>query len=256
MEKFEFTLKDKTAVITGSARGIGRSIAEAYAKAKANLVIADIDIDEAQKTASQLANHGVTVKAVQCDVRRSENVEEMIQAVVEFFGRIDILVNNAGISGASKPILHMTDEEWHNTMNINLSGIFFCSRAAAREMKKQKSGKIINILSVAAYQPIASSGDYCASKGGALMLTKVMALELVKYNIHINAICPGMFDTNLAPALKDAVMKDIEKLIPIGRFANVGEIQGLAVFLGSPASDYLVGTAIPIDGGISVRGLL
>jgi NAD(P)-dependent dehydrogenase (short-subunit alcohol dehydrogenase family) len=256
MGQFEFDLKDKTAVITGSARGIGRSIAEAYAKAKANLVIADIDIDEAQKTASQLAKHGVTVKAIQCDVRRSENVEKMIQAAIESFSRIDILVNNAGISGASKPILHMTDKEWQNTMDINLTGIFFCSRAAARKMKKQKSGKIINILSVAAYQPIASSGDYCASKGGALMLTKVLALELAKYNIHVNAICPGMFDTNLAPVLKEAVMKNIGKLIPIGRFADVGEIQGLAVFLGSPSSDYLIGTAIPIDGGISVRGWL
>ena len=132
--------------------------------------------------------------------------------------------------------------------------MFLCSRAVARKMISQKRGKIINITSIASYQPIANSGDYCASKGGALMLTKVLALELVKHNIQVNAICPGLFDTNLAPRLKEAYMKKVKQLIPIGRFARVEEIKGLAVFLASSASDYMVGAAIPIDGGISIRG--
>lgn len=121
-------------------------------------------------------------------------------------------------------------------------------------MIKQKSGKIINILSIASFQPVRNSADYCASKGGGLLLTKVLALEMIRHNIHVNAICPGAFDTNLAPALKESVKKDIRNLIPVGRIADVEEIKGLAVFLASSASDFLVGSAIPIDGGGLIRG--
>lgn len=247
-------LKGMVAVVTGGARGIGRSIAGAYAEVGAAVIIADLDAAEGRKAASEIERHGARAEAVRCDVRSSRDADELMRTAVDVFGRIDILVNNAGISGAAKPILHMTDEEWHNTLAINLSGVFFCSRAAAREMKKQRRGKIINILSMAAFQPVLNSGDYCASKGGGLMLTKVLALELIRYNVHVNAICPGMFDTNLAPSLKKSVMENIDRMIPVGRIAGVEEIQGLAVFLASPASDYMVGTAIPIDGGFSIRG--
>ena len=148
----------------------------------------------------------------------------------------------------------MSDAEWHKTLSINLTGMFLCSRAAAKEMIKQNRGKIINITSIASFQPLPHSGDYCASKGGALMLTKVLALELIKYNIHVNAICPGYFDTQLAPELKERVERNIKRMVPIGRLAHVEEIKGLAVFLASSASDFLVGTAIPIDGGVLVKG--
>ncbi|MBU2551551.1 MAG: SDR family oxidoreductase [Proteobacteria bacterium] len=247
-----FDLKDKTAVVTGGARGIGRAIAEGFAQAGAYLVIADIDLDAAQKARAELEERGVRAAAVRCDVRVAAEADELVRAAMERFGRIDVLVNNAGISGAAKPIVRLTDEEWANTLAVNLSGPFFCSRAAAREMIKQKSGRIINILSMAAHQAIIHSGDYCASKGGGLMLTKVLALELIRHNIRVNAICPGMFDTNMAPALREHIMKNIRQMIPIGRFAHLEEIKGLALFLASPASDYLVGSAIPIDGGWSL----
>jgi gluconate 5-dehydrogenase len=249
-----FDLTGKVAVVTGSAKGIGRAIAEGLSQAGANIVVADIDFHEAQKTCSEIGKNGVQAAPVSCDVSRRKDADDLIQTTLRKFDKIDILVNNAGISGSAKPIIDISDEEWHRTLAINLTGTFLCSRAAAKEMIKQKSGKIINIASVASYQPIANSGDYCASKGAALMLTKVLALELIKYNIHVNAICPGMFDTNFAPLLKAAVMKNAKQKIPIGRFAQVEEIKGLAVFLASPASDYLVGAAIPIDGGISIRG--
>jgi gluconate 5-dehydrogenase len=249
-----FDLTGKVAVVTGAARGIGRAIAEGLGRAGSSVVIADIDDDEAHKTGSEIAKTGVRAMALKCDVSRAEDADTLIRETVAQFGKVDILVNNAGISGSAKPVIDLADDEWHRTLAINLTGMFLCSRAAAGEMMAQKSGKIINITSIASYQPIANSADYCASKGGALMLTKVLALELVKHNIQVNAICPGMFDTSLAPQLKAAYMKKVKQLIPVGRFAQVDEIKGLAVFLASSASDYLVGAAIPIDGGISIRG--
>ena len=249
-----FDLTGKVAVVTGGARGIGRAIAEGLVGAGASVVIADIDCTEAHRACTEIDKTGGRAVAVKCDVSHSDDADMLIRTTIEVFNKVDILVNNAGISGSAKPVIELADEEWHHTLAINLTGIFLWSRAAARKMIKQKSGKIINITSIASYQPIASSGDYCASKGGALMLTKVLALELVKHNIQVNAICPGMFDTNLAPQLKEAYMKKVKQLIPIGRFAQVEEIKGLAVFLSSSASDYMVGAAIPIDGGISIRG--
>jgi gluconate 5-dehydrogenase len=248
-----FDLTGKVAVVTGGARGIGRAIAEGLCQAGSKVVVADIDYSKAQKTCSALEKMGSAALAVKCDVSRRSDADNLIRATIDQFDKIDILVNNAGISGSARPVTDMTDEQWQNTLAVNLTGIFLCSRAAAKKMIEQKSGKIINITSVASYKPLANSGDYCASKGGALMLTKVLALELVKYNIQVNAICPGMFDTNLAPQIKAAYMKNVKHLIPIGRFAQVEEVKGLAVFLASSASDYLVGAAIPIDGGLSIR---
>lgn len=249
-----FDLSGKIGVVTGGARGIGRAIAEGLAEAGASLVVADIEVDGARDTCRQIEKLGVRAKAVSCDVSRSDHACETVRAAMEEFGHLDILVNNAGISGSAKPIVDMPDDEWHRTLDVNLSGIFYCFRAAAREMIKQKNGKIINILSIGAFQPVRHSADYCASKGGGLLLTKVLALELIQHNIHVNAMCPGAFDTNLAPALKESVIKHIKNLIPIGRIADVKEIKGLAVFLASAASDYLVGSAISIDGGGSIRG--
>jgi NAD(P)-dependent dehydrogenase (short-subunit alcohol dehydrogenase family) len=248
-----FDLSRKIAVVTGGASGIGRAIADGLSQAGSNVVIADIDEDKARYTCSEIEKYGVRALAVKCDVGQSEDVDNLIRTTSEEFDHIDILVNNAGISGSTKPIIDMVEEEWHHTLAVNLTGIFLCSRAAARKMIVQKSGKIINITSVASYKPVSNSGDYCASKGGALMLTKVLALELVKYNIQVNAICPGMFDTNLAPQIKAAYLKKVKSLIPAGRIARTEEIKGLAVFLASSAGDYLVGAAIPIGGGLSIR---
>jgi NAD(P)-dependent dehydrogenase (short-subunit alcohol dehydrogenase family) len=194
---------------------------------------------------------GVKTLPVRCDVSQVQDAEDMITSTVDKFGRVDILFNNAGITGAAKAVVDMPDEEWHETLGINLSGIFFCSRAAAREMIKQNEGKIINVTSGASFQPLENSGDYCASKGGALLLTKVMALELIRYNINVNALCPGVFNTELNPVLGARVQKLVKKIIPIGRIGEIEEMKGLAVFLASAASNYLVGSAVLIDGGVN-----
>ena len=248
-----FDLTGKTAVVTGGARGIGRGIAEGLAQGGANVVIGDINSKECEDTCTEIEGLGVRAVPVKCDVSVAEDAEGLIRAAIKEFDKVDILVNNAGITGSAKAVTEMPDEEWQKTLSINLTGMFFCSRAAAREMKKQNSGKIINITSVASFHPIRNSGDYCASKGGALMFTKVLALELIKHNIQVNAICPGYFDTQIAPRLKERVEKNVKRMVPIGRLAHVDEIKGLAVFLASRASDFIVGTAIPIDGGVLIR---
>ncbi len=253
MENQLFSLKGKVAVITGGARGIGRAIATGLAEAGADLVIGDIDHEMCSKTCNQLSELGVRAQPVKCDVSSSKDADSLIEAGLDQFKRIDILFNNAGISGAAKPLVDLSDEEWNRTLAVNLSGMFYCSRAAAKEMIKQRAGKIVNITSVASFRPLQNSSDYCSSKGGAHMLTQVLALELIRHNIKVNEICPGMFDTNLAPKIKEAMMKNVRKRIPIGRFAHVEEIKGLAIFLASEASDYLVGTSIPIDGGAAIR---
>lgn len=253
MEYRLFDLHGKAAVITGGARGIGRAIAAGLAGAGADIVIGDLDEQQAIETCGELSKTGVKAIPFRCDIGNSNDADSLIKTCMDEFNRIDILFNNAGISGAAKPLVNLSDEEWNQTLAVNQSGMFYCSRAAAREMIKQGEGKIVNITSVASYKPLQNSGDYCSSKGGAHMLTRVMALELIRHNIKVNEICPGFFDTNLAPKIKEAMMKNIKKMIPIGRFAQVEEIQGLAVFLASGASDYLVGASIPIDGGAGIR---
>lgn len=248
-----FDLTGKVAIVTGGYWGIGRGIADGLAESGANIVICARHFDRCQQACSEIEKLGVKTLPVKCDVSNREDVENMIRATVQQFGKIDILVNNAGITGAAKAIVDLSDEEWHETLAINLTGMFFCSRAAAKEMIKQNKGKIINVTSVSSFMPLPHSGDYCASKGGALLLTKVMALELIKYKINVNAICPGYFETHLNLVLGEKIIREVNKRIPIGRIAKVDEMKGLAVYLASPASDYLVGTAIVIDGGVVLR---
>jgi len=248
-----FNLQEKVAVVTGGYRGIGRAIAEGMAEAGANVVICARNLNACQEACAEIEKLGVRALAVKCDVTMGKDVAEMIQATIKKFGKLDILVNNAGITGAAKAILDMPEDEWQKTQDINLKGIYLCSKAAAQEMKKANQGKIINVTSVASFKPIPHSGDYCASKGGALLLTQVLALELIQYHIQVNAICPGYFATHLNPKLQEKVEKDAQRRIPIGRIGQPEEIKGLAVFLASAASNYLVGSAIVIDGGVNLK---
>jgi len=201
----------------------------------------------------EIAKLGVRTLPLRCDVSLAQSAENLIDSTIKEFGRIDILVNNAGITGSAKEVLEIPDEEWHTTHAINLDAVFYCSRAAAREMQKQKSGKIINVTSVASFVTLPKSADYCASKAGALSLTKVLALELAPHNIQVNAICPGYFDTQLNPKFLTWVKKNASKVIPLGRIGQIEDLKGLAVFLASSASNYLVGSAIAIDGGVALN---
>ncbi len=248
-----FDIKGKVALVTGGATSIGYGIAEGFAEAGAHVAICSRRIELCRTAAQTLSRHGVETFATQCDVSSPDSVAAMVDAVIERFGRIDILVNNAGISGAAKPFTDIEFSEWSETLSINLSGIFNCSKRVVPHMISQGSGKIINIASVAFFKPLPNSADYSASKGGAVLLTRAMALDLIRENINVNAICPGFFATDLNTEMLERMKTDAKKRVPAQRVADAQDIKGVALLLASPASDYMVGTEILIDGGVRLR---
>jgi NAD(P)-dependent dehydrogenase (short-subunit alcohol dehydrogenase family) len=245
-------LSDKTAIVTGARRGIGRAIALALAGAGANVVVSDISQEDCQKVVNEIERLGRKGLAVKCDVSSGSDVDAMVRKTVAKFGRVDILVNNAGII-AYKPFLELTDDDWDKTLNVNLKGQFLCARAAGKEMVKNKRGRIINIASISsggcgiAFPLIA---HYTASKGGVMGLTKALALELTPQGINVNAICPGAIDTAMAQGAKESgQLEKVLARVPKGRLGQPEEIADLAVFLASDESEYISGAAIVIDGG-------
>lgn len=254
MKMSYFDLRDRVAVITGGASGIGLGIAHGLAEAGASIIICGRRRERIDSACEELtATHGVPTLGLSCDVTQAESVASMVDRAIERFGRIDILVNNAGVSGAAKPLIEMDLASWQETLDTNLTGAMLCSQAVARHMMRQSSGKIINIASVGAFTPLPHSSDYCSSKGGVLMLTRTTALELIKYNIHVNAICPGYFATDLIRGETTKVEAQASKRIPIGYVGDVRHLQGVAVLLASAASDYMVGSTIVVDGGAQLR---
>jgi NAD(P)-dependent dehydrogenase (short-subunit alcohol dehydrogenase family) len=245
-------LSNKTAIVTGARRGIGRAIALALAGEGADVVVSDISREDCQKVVDEITGLGERGLALSCDVSSREEVDDMVRRTVAEFGRVDILVNNAGII-SYKPFLELTDEDWDKTLNVNLKGQFLCARAAAREMVENKWGRIINIASISyggcgiAFPLIA---HYTASKGGIIALTEALALELTPRGINVNAVCPGAIDTDMAKGVKESgQLAQVLARIPKGRLGQPEEIASLVVFLASEASDYISGAAIVIDGG-------
>ena len=245
-------LDNKTAIVTGARRGIGHAIALALAKEGANVVVSDISQEDCQKVVTEIEGLGRRGLALKCNVTSRAEVEDMVRRTVAEFGKVDILVNNAGII-SFKPFLELTDEDWDNTLNVNLKGQFLCARAVAKEMAKNKWGRIINIASISsggcgiAFPLIA---HYTASKGGVMALTEALAVELTPQGINVNAICPGAIDTDMVKAVKEGgQLEQILLRIPKGRLGQPEDIANLAVFLASDESDYITGAAIVIDGG-------
>ena len=245
-------LDNKTAIVTGARRGIGRAIALALAKEGANVVVSDISQEDCQTVVTEIEGLGRKGLALKCNVTSRAEVEDMVRRTVAEFGKVDILVNNAGII-SFKPFLELTDEDWDNTLNVNLKGQFLCARTVAKEMAKNKWGRIINIASISsggcgiAFPLIA---HYTASKGGVMALTEALAVELTPQGINVNAICPGAIDTDMVKAVKESgQLEQILLRIPKGRLGQPEDIANLAVFLASDESDYITGAAIVIDGG-------
>lgn len=248
-------LEGKVAIITGARRGIGRSIALAFAKAGADVVVSDIDIKDCEKVAKEIESSGRRVLVVKTDVTNYEEVDHMVKSTLEKFGKIDVLVNNAGIL-IYKPFLEITEDIWDKTLNTNLKGYFLCAQRAAKEMVKQKKGKIINIASVAGEVAYPQIAHYCASKGGVIMLTKVMATELAPYKINVNTISPGAIETPMTQGmLSDPKTREENiKNIPWGRIGKPEDIANIAVFLASDNADYLTGANVVVDGGMTTHG--
>jgi 3-oxoacyl-[acyl-carrier protein] reductase len=244
-------LKDKVAVITGSSRGIGRAIAEAYGENGASVVV---NYSSSQKAAEEVVNKiqgfGMRSIAVKADVAKKEEVERLVQAAIGEFGRIDILVNNAGFTRPAM-MMRMTEDEWDQVLDIHLKGAFLCSQAVARHMKEQKSGKIINVTSVAGLVGTVGQINYSAAKGGVLSMTKSIARELAQYNICANVISLGIVATDMTEKIRtDEKLKEIYiNRILLKRFAEPGDISPAFVFLASDESNYITGQIFCVDGG-------
>ena len=249
-------LKDRVAIVTGAAQGIGKSIATAYVNEGARVVIGDINGELAAQTASELARGESEVRSIRIDVAEATGGEELVAYTMREFGRVDILVNNAGI-GANKRALECSLEEWERVIRINLTGAFLCSQAAGRQMVKQGYGKIINICSLSGQRGGIGRAPYGAAKAGLELLTKVMAVELAEEGINVNDIVPGPIMTDVGRAMHDrATVEAYEFLVPQRRYGVPDEIANAAVFLASAESDYINGHSLNVDGGFQAAGLM
>lgn len=243
-------LKDKVAVVTGGARGIGRAMAEAFAKEGAKIVVADVIDDVVKSTAAEIKNvYSVDTLALKVDVTNSGDCENMVAQTVEKFSGIDILINNAGIT-KDNLLLRMSDSEWDMVLNINLKGAFLCSRAAIKYMMKQRSGRIINICSIVGLMGNAGQCNYAASKGGLIALTKSMARELASRSVLVNAIAPGFIKSPMTDKLSDEQKKSLANLIPLGRLGEPNDVASCALFLASDESSYITGQVLSVNGGM------
>lgn len=241
--------KDKVAVITGASRGIGRSIALALAAKGATIVAVDMDQASTDAVVAELQAAGVKALAVVGNVTVSADVERMIDAATEAFGRVDILVNNAGITRDGL-LMRMKDEDWDAVLSVNLKGAFLCTRAVFKVMSKQRYGRIINIASVVGQMGNAGQANYCASKAGLIGLTKSNAREMAKRSITVNAVAPGFIATAMTDALSDKVRAELTAQIPLERLGSAEDISNAVVFLASESSAYITGHVLSVNGGM------
>jgi NAD(P)-dependent dehydrogenase (short-subunit alcohol dehydrogenase family) len=264
MDIQQFSLKGKVAVVTGANRGIGAATAVGFAKAGADVALTSRNtpgrgLPDLEKVAEEIRAQGQQALAVSAHLGKMDQITTLIEAVMSKFGRIDILVNNAGTSGLT-PVLEVEEKYWDTLMNLNLKGLFFLSQRAAKIMKQQGGGKIINVASVDGFKPQPKTGVYSISKAGVIMATKVLAGELAQYNIRVNCIAPGAIDTRLLNAKyamvgPEEAKKEREAVaarIPLGRIGEPKEIADAMIYLASDASSYVTGQTFTVDGGLLI----
>jgi len=242
-------LKDKVAIITGGARGIGKEIALTFAREGADICICDVNEQLLEETAKELKSTGRQAIGLKVDVANFSQVEDMVQKVLDKFAKVDILINNAGIT-RDNLLLRMKEEEWDAVINVNLKGTFNCTKAVSKAMIKQKSGRIVNVASIIGLIGNAGQANYAASKGGVISFTKSAAKELASRNINVNAIAPGVIKTDMTAKLSQDLQESMLKAIPLNRFGEPSDVANLALFLASESSSYITGHVIQLDGGM------
>src|ERR1035437_9979258 len=253
-----FNLQKRVAFITGGNGGIGLGMAKGFASAGAAVVIAGRNKTKAQSALSELHLLGAQAEFVELDVLKEASCHQAIQRAVERYGRLDILVNNAGPSIRKQPE-DLTEQEWHLVVNTNLTSAFLCSQAAYPHMVRAGGGKIINIGSMMSIFGMPFAAPYAASKGGIVQMTRAMATAWAKDNIQVNSVLPGWIDTDFTRSAREQVSGLNEKVLartPAQRWGAPDDFAGIAVFLAAPASNYITGVAIPVDGGYSIQGYL
>ncbi len=241
-------LKEKVAIVTGGASGIGKGVAELFIKEGAKVVVADYDVETGQTTADQLNENGEAI-FVQVDVSDTEAAEAMVEKTVEEFGKVDILINNAGVT-ADGFLSKMSEDAWDKVIDVNLKGVFNCSKFAAQKMMESDGGVILNASSVVGLYGNVGQTNYAASKFGVIGLTKTWAKELAGKGVRVNCVAPGFTKTEMIEAVPDKILDKMKNKTPVGRLGEIEDIANAYLFLASDDASFINGAVLPVDGGL------
>ena len=244
-----FELNDKVAMVTGAARGLGQAIAVKLAEAGADIALCDLNAEWLEETAGKVKALGRRVECYGVNVAEGDSVTAGVKAIEKDFGQIDVLVNNAGITKDGL-LMRMSEDDWDAVLNVNLKGVFLCTKAAMRGMMKKRTGTIVNIASVIGLMGNAGQANYAASKGGVISFSKTVAKELASRNVRCNAVAPGFIRTAMTDALDEEVQGKMKELIPLARFGEPEDVANVVLFLASDASAYVTGQVLSTCGGM------
>lgn len=246
-------LNNKTAIVSGGSKGIGKAIATKLAQAGANVVICSRKKENLDSAVNEAVSNGLTLIPIECNTSDKESIQTVVDYTLEKFNGVDILVNNAAANPYYGPILNSEDSHWDKIFDVNVKGYFNFAKACSKTMIANNSGKIINVASIAAKTPLEGLGVYNISKAAVVMLTKVLAKELGEYNINVNTLAPGLIKTDFSKALweNEDTHNKIVKSIPQGKMGSPDDISGMALYLASEASDFVTGSIFTVDGGIT-----